>query len=218
MNEYPQPLLRLISALQVFPGIGNKTAERMALFLLRQSPEVAEELAAAAGAAKKAIRNCSICHNLTESNTCSVCQDDSRDKSLVMVVEGPRDLLAFERAGVWRGVYHCLMGRISPVEGITERELTIPHLRKRAASGGVTEIVIATNPDMGGDATAMAVARALSGSGVAVSRLARGVPAGHQLDLLAGQILEESLVNRQPLSGPVASGTQAQAKGAGARK
>lgn len=201
MKSYPTAVTKLIAALEAFPGVGEKTAERYALFLLKQDPKVAKALADAVTDARAHVRSCVQCFNLAEAEVCSVCADPARDQTHICVVESPRELLTIERAGVWKGVYHVLCGRIAPTEGITESDLTIAQLRRRcaAANAGVSEVVIATNPDLGGDATALAVARALQDINITVSRLARGVPVGYQLDFLSGNVLDEAFVGRQPL-------------------
>lgn len=203
MKSYPAAVTKLISALEAFPGVGNKTAERYALFLLKQEPAVAATLAEAITTARGQIRSCARCFNLAEDQLCSVCADTGRDVSTICVVESPRELLTIEKSGIWKGVYHCLCGRLSPTEGITEADLTIAQLRRRCAAQNprISEVVIATNPDLGGDATALAVARALSDTGVTVSRLARGVPVGYQIDFLSGNVLDEAFSGRQPLLG-----------------
>jgi len=204
--KYPQHLARLIEALEVLPGVGARTAERLAFFIIKQPAAFGAELADAITQAKARVRHCTVCFNVCQGDLCPVCEDPARDRSLVAVVESPREMLSLEASGTFKGVYHCLLGRLAPADGVGESDLTIAALVNRCRAGGkaskwpaITEVILATNPDMGGDATALAVARALEPTGVRVSRLARGVPAGYQLDLLSGGVLEEALNGRQTL-------------------
>jgi len=197
--KYPKPMTSLIEALEALPGIGARTAERLALHLLKQPQRVSETLADALRSARKEVRYCSKCFNLTQEDLCEVCADEERDTSLVAVVESPRELLAMEKSGRFEGVYHCLLGRIAPMDGIGPGDLTIDALVRRVRAGGIEEVVLATNPDLGGDATALAVSRELSSTKVRITRLARGVPVGHQLEALSGNVLEEALSGRTPL-------------------
>src|SRR5207253_5903970 len=155
MSSYTQSVQSLINELARLPGIGMRSAERIAFHLLKQRPDEAMKLADAIRDVKTRIRNCSICFNLTESDPCAICSDPSRDQGLVCVVEQPKDLLALEATGLYRGVYHVLLGRISPLEGIEPGDLTIDPLLDRVASGSVRELIMGTNPTMEGDGTAL---------------------------------------------------------------
>ena len=196
---YPEPLLRLMEALTRLPGIGERTAERLAFHMLKQKPQDVQDLISSISDATGSVRHCKQCHNLTQAELCGICSDEDRNQNLLCVVESPRDLVAIERTATFQGLYHCLLGRISPVEGINEESLTIDSLLERATKGQTTEIILATNPNLEGDATALAVARALSESKVKVTRLARGVPVGHQLEYLAGSVMQEAFEGRQPI-------------------
>src|SRR6266550_5806429 len=155
MSSYTQSISNLMSELSKLPGIGVRSAERIAFHLLKQKPEDAMKLAEAIRDVKTRIKHCSICYNLTESDPCGICSDASRDQGVVCIVEQPKDLLALESTGLFKGVYHVLLGRISPLEGMEPGDLTIGPLMKRLASGTVREIIMGTNPTMEGDGTAL---------------------------------------------------------------
>src|SRR5690349_21101942 len=155
MSSYTQSIQSLMNELARLPGIGMRSAERIAFHLLKEKPEDAMRLAEAIRDVKTRIKHCSVCYNLTESDPCSICSDPRRDPGLVCIVEQPKDLLALESAGLYSGVYHVLLGRISPLEGIEPADLTIDALLKRLASGTVREIIMGTNPTMEGDGTAL---------------------------------------------------------------
>ena len=186
-----------MTELSRLPGIGMRSAERIAFHLLKQKPEEAMRLADAIRDVKARIKHCSVCYNLTEDDPCGICADTSRDQGLVCVVEQPKDLLALEAAGLYRGVYHVLLGRISPLEGINPDDLTIEGLVKRLESGIVREVIMGTNPTMEGDGTALFAANLLAGTGVAVTRLARGLPSGSSLELANAQMLADALDGRR---------------------
>jgi recombination protein RecR len=195
----PQSLDRLVEALMLLPGVGRRTAERLAHHLLRAPQEEALALADAIRVARARIRPCSSCLAPAERDPCPVCSDPARDAGLVLVVETARDLRAVEEAATWRGVYHVLGGRVSPIEGVGADALAIDALVARAKSGSVREVVIGTNPDLEGDGTALSVARALRGvEGVLVTRLARGMPSGGAIEHAGRAVLEEALENRRP--------------------
>ncbi len=190
---------RLVAALGRLPGIGAKSAERLAHHLLKCPPEEALALADAIRDAKDRIRHCTRCFHLTESDheLCSVCRDPRREASLVCVVEQPRDLLALEKAGTYRGVYHVLLGRLAPLQGLGPEQLTIEALADRVRAGGVSEVILATNPNLEGDGTALLVAQALSETGVPVTRLARGLASGGALEFANKEMLADALAGRQ---------------------
>jgi recombination protein RecR len=189
---------RLVHAFGKLPGIGAKSAERLAHHVLKISPEEALDLADAIRAAKDQIRHCEVCHHLTdvENPRCALCRDLRRDHALVCVVESSRDLLALERSGAYQGVYHVLLGRLAPLQGVYEDHLTLDSLLKRVASGSVRELVLATNPTLEGDATARLVADRLASSGVAVTRLARGLASGGSLEFANKEMLADAFQGR----------------------
>jgi recombination protein RecR len=201
MNGYTQSIQNLMSELARLPGIGVRSAERIAFHLLKQSPDDALKLADAIRDVKTRIRHCSNCYNLTESDPCGICADASRDHGLVCVVEQPKDLLALESAGLYKGVYHILLGRISPLEGIEPGDLTIDALMERLASGSIREVIMGTNPTMEGDGTALYV-QSLIGTrfpNVQLTRLARGLPAGSNIEYANRNILADAISGRQKM-------------------
>lgn len=199
MNGYTQSIQNLMQELARLPGIGIRSAERIAFHLLKQSPEEAMKLADAIRDVKTRIRHCTICYNLTEADPCSICADAGRDQGLVCIVEQPKDLLALESAGLYKGVYHVLLGRIAPLEGIEPGDLTIDPLMERLASGAVREIIMGTNPTMEGDGTALYIQSVIGSRfpNIAVTRLARGLPAGSSIEYANRNILADAISGRQ---------------------
>jgi len=198
MSSYTESIQRLMDELASLPGIGVRSAERIAFHLLKQKTEEAMRLADAIRDVKTRIRHCSICHNLTEGDPCGVCSDPGRDQGLVCVVEQPKDLLALESTGLYQGVYHVLLGRISPLEEVQPKDLTIDGLIRRVASGSVREVIMGTNPTMEGDGTAMHIQGLLSQyPNVQVTRLARGLPAGSSIEYANRNILADAISGRQ---------------------
>ncbi len=214
---YPETLRHLMEKLAKLPGVGSRSAERMAFYLLKASPEDALSLADAIRAVKEQVHHCAVCYNLTEHDVCGICNDSQRDHSVVCVVEQPKDLLQLESAGVFKGVYHVLLGKIIPLEAITPEDLTIAALVERikasqsatpvanpdgtlSAAGPnavpIREVILATNPTMEGDGTALYVQEALAPLGVSVSRLARGLPAGAQIEYANKAILADAITGR----------------------
>ncbi len=191
---------RLVAALGRLPGIGAKSAERLAHHLLKCRPEEALALADAIRDARDQIRHCSACFHLTEADNplCAVCRDPRRDQGVVCVVEQPRDLLALENAGTYSGVYHVLLGRLAPLQGIGPDQLTLGPLVERVRAGAIREIILATNPNLEGDGTAMLVARALGEFAVSITRLARGLASGSVLEFANKEMLADALSGRQP--------------------
>ena len=192
---------RLVAALGRLPGIGAKSAERLAHHLVKCPPEEALALADAIRDAKDQIRHCEVCYHLTEAENprCSVCRDGRRDTAVVCVVEQPRDLLALEKAGTYRGVYHVLLGRLAPLQGIGPDQLTTGGLVKRVQDGGIREVILATNPNLEGDGTAMLVANSLEAfAGVKITKLARGLASGSVLEFANKEMLADALSGRQP--------------------
>ena len=198
-STYTQSIQSLMNELARLPGIGMRSAERIAFHLLKQPPEEAMKLSDAIRDVKTRIRHCSVCFNLTEQDPCSICSDGSRDQGLVCVVEQPKDLLALESAGLYRGIYHVLLGRIAPLEGAEPGDLTIDPLMQRIASGAVRELIMGTNPTMEGDGTALFI-QSLVGSrfpNIQVTRLARGLPAGSSIEYANRNILADAISGRQ---------------------
>jgi recombination protein RecR len=198
MSSYTQSIQNLMNELARLPGIGTRSAERIAFHLLKQKPADAMKLADAIRDVKTRIKNCSICYNLTEADPCSICADPSRDQGLVCIVEQPKDLLALEATGLYQGVYHVLLGRISPLDDVHPADLTIDALLKRIASGQVREIIMGTNPNMEGDGTALHIQQMLAQyPNVSVTRLARGLPAGSNIEYANRNILADAISGRQ---------------------
>jgi len=191
---------RLTSALAMMPGIGQKSAERLAYHILRMSREQAEELADAIRQVKLTIRQCTVCCLLAESDPCHVCSGSGRNRSTICVVEDSRDAAAVEQSGGYHGLYHVLCGRLAPLEGMEPEHLTVPRLLERLKDGEVKEVILATNADMEGDATALFVQEALRGVPVKVTRLARGIPSGSQLQYADATILADALDGRRELN------------------
>ncbi|MCO5177445.1 MAG: recombination mediator RecR [Thermomicrobiales bacterium] len=194
-----EPVARLIDELGRLPGVGPKSASRMAYFLLRAPREQALALAEAVIEVKDRIVLCSRCFNITEQNPCSVCQDAARDQNLICVVEEPLDVLALDRTGEYRGLYHVLHGAISPVDGIGPDKLRIRELVERVEREHPTEVILATNPNIEGDATAMYIARQLAATGVTISRPASGLPVGGDLEYADEVTLGRALAGRRTL-------------------
>jgi recombination protein RecR len=195
----PEPVTRLIEAFAQLPGIGPKTASRLTFYLLRRPAEQAEALADALRDMKRKTVFCSSCFNITEKNPCAICQDERRDRAILCVVEEPLDVLAIDRTGEYRGLYHVLHGAISPVEGIGPDELRIQELLARLKAEPVQEVLLATNPNLEGEATAMYLARLLQPLGVRVTHLARGLPVGGDLEYADAVTLGRALEGRQEM-------------------
>jgi len=198
----PDPIQDLISAFERLPGIGPKTASRLAFYLLRAPEEVSASLAAALADLKTRVAFCQECFNITLAGRtrCEICDNPRRDASLLCVVEEPLDVLALERIGVFQGKYHVLHGLLSPIEGIGPDDIKIAPLLQRVAGGGVREVVLATNPSMEGDATALYLQKQLQPLGVRVTRLARGLPVGGDLEYADQNTLLRALTGRQEMS------------------
>ena len=195
----PKPVTQLVEAFSRLPGIGPKTASRLTYYLLRAPDELSQTLAAAIGDLKAKTRTCSVCYNITEEDPCAICRDKAREQTTLVVVEEPLDVLAVERTGAYQGRYHVLHGAISPVEGIGPEDLKIRELVARVQAGGVLEVIVATNPSMEGDATAMYLQRQLAPTGVKVTRLARGLPTGGDLEYVDSVTLLRALQGRQEM-------------------
>ncbi len=202
MQLLVEPVARLIDEFSRLPGIGPKTASRLVFYLLRAPEEQAQSLADALRELRERITFCSVCFNITENDPCAVCIDEGRDRSVICVVEEPLDVIAIERTRDYHGLYHVLHGTIAPVEGIGPDDLRITELLPRLhAAPPVREVIIATNPNMEGEATAMYVARQLEGKDVRVTRLARGLPVGGDLEYADEVTLSRALAGRQAIAG-----------------
>lgn len=195
------PLERLVEQLERLPGIGHKSAQRLAFFLLNIPDKNAGEFVAAITDAREKIHECAVCHNLTDQELCPICRSDNRDKTTICVVEDPRDVFAFERTREYQGLYHVLHGTISPMDGIGPEQLRIKELLSRVAeSDDLKEVIMATNPTVEGEATAMYLSRLLTPFGVKVTRLAYGIPVGGDLEYADEVTLSRSLEGRKTLS------------------
>jgi recombination protein RecR len=200
MASHTQSIQNLMNELSRLPGIGARSAERIAFHLLKQRPEEAMKLADAIRDVKTRIKHCSICYNLTEADPCSICANASRDQELVCIVEQPKDLLALEATGLYSGVYHVLLGRISPLEGTNPEDLTIDALIKRLEGGTIREIIMGTNPTMEGDGTALYLQQVISNfPGVQVTRLARGLATGSNIEYANRNVLADAISQRQKM-------------------
>ena len=191
-----EPILRVIQEFAKLPGIGEKTAERLAFHLLAQPKSEAMLLANAVRDLKEQVKSCTKCYNISEVDLCEVCSDAKRDQGLICVVEQTRDLWAIERTGSFRGAYHVLHGHLSPLDGVGPENLTIPALLDRVRKGGVREVILATNPTTEGDATAFYIQKAI-GSSVQVTRIARGIPAGSTLEYSDRTVVGDALSGRR---------------------
>lgn len=196
-GEQPGAIANLVTELTKLPGIGPKSAEKMAHFLLLGDRKNAVLLADALRRVAETIRPCSECYNLTDQLLCPVCADNRRDASILCVVETPRDVSIFERAGNFRGRYHVLGGKLAPLDNVGPDRLTFDGLLRRVRSGGVREVILATSPTMEGDGTALFAANLLSDTGVAVTRLARGLPSGTSLEIANAQMLADAMDGRR---------------------
>jgi recombination protein RecR len=190
-------IAQLVQEFAKLPGIGPKTAERLTHYLLGTDRSQARALSDALRAIADRVHPCRQCFNLTESELCSICANPRRDASLICVVEQPRDLAAMERAETYRGLYHVLQGRLAPLENMGPEQLTVDALLRRVAAGGVQEVILATNPTLEGDGTALYISNVLSGTQVRVTRLARGLPTGAALEFANNQMLADALEGRR---------------------
>jgi len=197
MSFVIEPLARAIEEFNKLPGIGPKSAQRLTYHLLRSSDEEAKALAEAILALKEKIRLCSVCFNITDRDPCLICQDKERDHTKICVVEKPSDILPLERTGKYKGVYHVLHGSISPAQGIGAEELKVKELLSRCQDKSVTEVIVATNPNVEGETTAMYLRRMIQPLGISVSRLARGLPFGAELEYADDVTLGQALDHRQ---------------------
>jgi recombination protein RecR len=192
-----ESVTRLVDEFAKLPGVGKKSAERLAYHVLRVNKSEALSLADAIRNVKENVRYCRICYNLSEQDECSICRDARRDRTLLCVVEQPRDLIALEQPGTYQGLYHVLLGRIAPLEGVGPEQLTIEPLVERVQKGGFREVIMGTNPTLEGDGTALYISNLLAGLGVEITRLARGITVGSVLEFANKEILADALAGRQ---------------------
>jgi len=196
---YPEPVARLIEALQRLPGIGPKTAQRLTFFLLKRPVDEVRELSASLVAVKERIVSCRTCFNVTDEDPCRICADPRRDDRVLCVVEEPNDLLAMERTGEYRGRYHVLLGALSPLDGIGPDDIKVRELLARLEAGGIAEVILATNPNVEGEATALYLAKLLRPLGIRVTRIARGLPVGGDLEYADQVTLSKALEGRREI-------------------
>jgi recombination protein RecR len=199
LAHYPEPFARLIEALQRLPGIGPKSAQRLTFFLLKRPLDEVRELSEAVLALKEKITYCRSCFNVTDEDPCRICADPARDGRALCVVEEPNDLLAMERTGEFRGRYHVLMGALSPLDGIGPEDLKVRELLARLETGEIAEVILATNPNVEGEATAIFLAKLLRPLGLRVTRIARGLPVGGDLEYADQVTLSKALENRREI-------------------
>ena len=199
MAHYPEPFARLIEALQRLPGIGPKSAQRLTFFLLKRPVGEVRELSEALLAVKERIVYCGSCFNVTDEDPCRICADPARDARVLCVVEEPNDLLAMERTGEFRGRYHVLLGALSPLDGIGPEDLKVRELLARLDAGGTTEVILATNPNVEGEATAIYLAKLLRPLGVRVTRIAHGLPMGGDVEYADLATLGKALEGRRDM-------------------
>lgn len=199
MKYYAKPLSKLISELSKLPGIGGKTAQRLAFYILSMDDKDAIAIADAIVAAKNNMKFCSICGNLTDIDPCGICTDTTRDKGIICVVESPKDVSAMERIKEFNGLYHVLHGAISPMDGIGPEDINLKQLIIRLQQNNVTEIIMATNPNIEGEATAMYTARLIKPSGIKVTRIAHGIPVGGDLEYADEITLSKAMEGRREL-------------------
>lgn len=196
-DSVPSSLATLKKEFEKLPGIGPRSAERLAFHILKSDEPTALALAEAIRNVKQLVRHCGVCFNLTETDPCAICSDARRDRSQIIVVEQPKDLLLLESTGLVHGVYHVLMGHIAPLDGIEPGDLTIDALVRRVKKGEVEEVVIATNPTMEGEGTALHIKSLLANLKVKVTRLARGLPSGSQIEYASRAVLQDALEGRR---------------------
>lgn len=197
MIELTDSVAKTMKEFEKLPGVGKKSAERIVYHLLKTTPDEAFALADAIRSMKENVRYCKYCFNLSEEEVCDICRDERRDRSILCVVEQPRDLIALEQTGCYRGLYHVLLGRVSPLDGVGSDQLTIDALVKRVKTGDFKELVMATNPTVEGDGTALAITNRLDGVSVKITRLARGVTTGSSLEFANKEMLSDAISGRQ---------------------
>jgi recombination protein RecR len=198
-SAYTESLNKLIEEFGKLPGVGPKTAERLAFHILNAKPDEAMALAQAIHDVKSKIKHCEVCYNFSEQAVCQICSDSRRDKSLICVVEQPKDVISLEKTGACKWVYHVLGGHIAPLEGIEPGDLTITELIERVRRGNVKELIMATNPNIAGDGTSLYISSLLRTTGVKITRLARGLPTGTTIEYASGRMLTDAIMGRQEL-------------------
>lgn len=199
MRQYPRPLGKLVNELSKLPGIGGKTAQRLAFHILSLEDTEAQSLAEAISEAKRTMRYCSVCGNLTDTDPCAICSDKNRRQDVICVVESPKDVMAMERIREFDGLYHVLHGAISPMDGIGPEDINLKQLIVRLQDSDVKELILATNPNIEGEATAMYIARLIKPSGIKVSRIANGIPVGGDLEYADEVTLLKAMEGRRQL-------------------
>lgn len=197
MSELTQSVTRLIDEFAKLPGIGKKSAERLTYHVLRVPRSEALELADAIRGVKDNVQYCRKCYNLAEAEECAICRDPGRQQDVLCVVEQPRDLMALEQSGVYRGLYHVLLGRIAPLDGVGPDQLTIEALVQRVRGGGFKELIMATNPTVEGDGTALHISNLLADQPIRITRLARGITSGSVLEFANKEILADAMTGRR---------------------
>ncbi len=201
MTAYPELMTRLVKELTRLPGIGPKSAERIVFYLLRENAEYVKGLAELLLQTKRQSFFCKECHHLSESEVCHICRDSQRDRRLICVVEDPKDVISFEKTGSYHGVYHVLLGALSPLDGIGPSELKIQDLLRRVSEKKASEVILATNSNTEGEATALYLSRILKPLGVKVTRIARGLPVGSNIEYVDQATLAQALEGRTVLQG-----------------
>nr|WGD98238.1 recombination protein RecR [Bacillus safensis] len=197
--QYPEPISKLIDSFMKLPGIGPKTAVRLAFFVLSMQEDVVLDFAKALVNAKRNLTYCSVCGHITDQDPCYICEDTRRDQSVICVVQDPKDVIAMEKMKEYNGLYHVLHGAISPMDGIVPEDIKIPDLLKRLQDDQVTEVILATNPNIEGEATAMYISRLLKPSGIKLSRIAHGLPVGGDLEYADEVTLSKALEGRREM-------------------
>ncbi|MCK5255146.1 MAG: recombination protein RecR [Deltaproteobacteria bacterium] len=197
MTKVAEPINQLIKKLAKLPGVGGKTASRLALYILRSSKEEAYDLARSIVSVKEKITFCSVCYNLTDENPCNICKDEKRDKEIICVVEEPGDLMALESSGEFKGKYHVLFGVISPLDGVTPDDIKIQELLGRLNNGQVKEVIVATNPTTNGNATALYLSNLIKPLGIKVTRIAQGIPIGGDIEYTDEVTLRKAMEGRR---------------------
>jgi recombination protein RecR len=198
--QLPEPIQQLVAALHRLPGIGPRSAERLALHLVQSDPQVVRHLAEALVSAREKVQACALCGGLTEQSPCAICSHPHREPSILCVVERPTDILSLEKSGSFRGHYHVLGGKISPVNGVGPEDLNLESLLRRAVRPAIKEVILALGSDVEGDATAHYLAQRLAGRQIAITRLAQGIPVGSGLDFADELTLSRALEGRKPLT------------------
>ncbi|OQB15989.1 MAG: Recombination protein RecR [Firmicutes bacterium ADurb.Bin193] len=199
MDYYIPPLARLIEQFEKLPGIGHKTARRLAFYVLRSPEGEAEKFADAILSAKQLIKYCRVCQNITDTEICSICESDRRDRSIICVMENPKDVVSLEKTGEYHGLYHVLHGAISPMDGVGPEDIKIPELLSRLKDNTVSEVIMATNPNIEGEATAMYISRLIKPLGIRVTRIAHGVPVGGDLEYADEVTLSRAIEGRREM-------------------